>query len=126
MTVDQVYHFVESVTGTQVWIRHIEILIATEFAKQPDPGVVIPGQLDQVSLVGAVHGHDQVEVVEVRRSHLPRLSADLEATPGAGLDRTGIRRMADVPVAGTGGVDRDLVAKPGFRHQIAHHGLGGR
>ena len=63
-------------------------------------------------------------VVEVVGDHLARLAAQRDAARlrAAAVDR-GVRRVADVPVAGPGAVDRDLVLEPGLGDEPPQHGL---
>ena len=79
----------------------------------------------QGAQVAAVHRQDQVELVEVRRRDLPRAErAQVVAAAQGVVLRALIRRAADVPVAGAGGLHADL--QPFARGNVAQDRLGRR
>ena len=73
-----------------------------------------------------VHREDQVKALEVLGPHLPRGSVEHDAPARRCGRRALVRRAADVPAAGAGRVELDLLLETRLAHERAHHALGRR
>ena len=74
-----------------------------------------------------VHGDHVVEATEIRRRQLARAQpAEVVAAPAGSGHRAAIRRLADVIVGGTGGIDVEFQTGMFTRGDRAQHTLGGR
>src|SRR3712207_6425846 len=63
---------------------------------------------------------------EVVGPHLPRGAVERHASPSCGRRGPGVGRIAQVPAAGAGAVELDLVIEAGLGHQAPHDRLGRR
>jgi len=77
--------------------------------------------------VVAVHGEDQIEIRKVLRPDaagaLPRY---VDAVAFRGGDRTLVGRLAFMPAAGAGGIDRKIAGQPRLGDEMAKNSLGER
>lgn len=87
-------------------------------------------QLLQRRQILAVHGQQQIKVVEILRRHLARAQgAQLVTTLAGGGNRPAVRRAANMPISGAGGIDAAHPALPQGAFPLsesAKHTLGRR
>ncbi|AWI59229.1 hypothetical protein AB395_00003596 [Sinorhizobium fredii CCBAU 45436] len=75
----------------------------------------------------AVHAEDQVEGDKIGRVDLSTaLIRNVDAVGFGDRNRAPVGRMADMPCADAGGIDRDQVVITRAARQLAHHPLGQR
>ena len=125
-------HVVEAVGPAVVGVGHVEVAggdrRGIELAQQPDLGarLGVGRACQQLALVFAVHGQHEVEALEVLRGHLARGPLDDDVARPGGGHRARVGRVARVPAAGAGAVDRDGPLEALRAQQPAHDRLGGR
>jgi hypothetical protein len=82
------------------------------------------GEGAEIADVGPVHSQDEVEGGEVRHIYLAAAQGgDVDPVRPCHRDRAPIRRVADVPGAGAGGIDRDRPGSARPRRELAHDAL---
>ncbi len=121
--IQDVQHLGEAVISAVIRVGHVELTLARHLPEEPDPRWIGAFHRDQISVVGAVHRQDQVELIEIGRADLACRAADRHPARFGCRDRPRISRVADVPVTGAGRIDLDPFQAFAF-DQAEHHRLG--
>lgn len=101
-------------------IRDAELLPGAEIRHPAHLVHVFPLRIEpfHVCKVLRVHNQDKVEVGEIVGGELPGLARALDAALADGPRHAVVRRVADVVVVRTGGVDFHRVLQPGVAEHV--------
>ena len=105
---DQVQRMIETFAAAKEGVRHVlRSCMRREVEEAADLVARIAWRkLDEFLIVRAVHRQQSVEASKIGRRNLPRaLRRDIDAAIARRRLRTGVGRLAGMPVAETGGVD---------------------
>ena len=132
---DDVEHVLEPALAAVVRVGHVEVGALrrspgrTRAAAAPSraPRRPAPASRRSRQVLGGP-SRREVEVVEVGRPHLARRAVERDPAPVRGGRGALVGRLADVPAAGAGAVDLDLVVEPGLaqRCRITPSAVGER
>ena len=111
--IQHVKDLVEAVV-VPVGVRHVVVCAGIDIVEYHFHFVFLLagiGEAEDVLVVGAVHGQDEVEVIEVRGLDLAgALPGNIQAVLSGGANRTGVRWFADMTETGAGRIYRPVKA----------------
>ena len=65
-------------------------------------------------MIALIHRQQEIEIIKVLTRHLPRpQSGNIYTAQGGGGLRPWVRRITHMPIAGSRGIDHEMIQEPG-------------
>lgn len=118
---NKVEHLGKAIRSAIIGIGRLARFAIGEVEEQTDVATAVRGrEIQKVRMIAEIHGEKVVELIKVGEIHFARaLMADGVAALARRLDHARIRRIANMPGAGAGGINKEIdvsVSGPGSQY----------